>query len=189
MEHESIARVLWRKAKAGDASAFEELFELHVDWMLVFVRTRLGAELREKIEAEDILQDAFVGALKGFDEFDYTDDGGFRRWMCRIVDNRLRDHHDYFSAQKRQVAPVPRSAPTGPITAMGRAENREQIELALGKLSDEHREVLLLRYFEGLNCDETGQRMNRSAGAIRNLCTRALVELGKHLQTVGESQS
>ena len=189
MQPESIARVLWREAKAGDSSAFEKLFALHADGLLVFVRTRLGVELREKIEAEDVLQDAFVAALKGFDEFDYTDDGAFRRWMCRILDNRIRDAHDYFSAQKRQVAPVPRSTPTGPVTAMGRAENRQQIENALAKLSEEHREVLLLRYFEGLNGDETGERMNRSAGAVRNLCTRALVELGKHLRSPREPLS
>ncbi len=41
--------------------------------------------------------------------------------------------------------------------------------------------MLLLRYFEGLSAEEAGQRMNRTAGAIRNLAARALVELGKQL--------
>jgi RNA polymerase sigma-70 factor (ECF subfamily) len=179
MEPESVAKGLWRQAKGGDRSAFEQLFELHSDRLLVFVRTKLGGTLREKIEPEDVLQDVFVTALKSFDDFAYTDEGAFLRWMCRLVDHRLRDAFDYFTAKKRQAIPLPRSAPTGPLTALGRIENRQQIEAALAKLTDEHRDVLLLRYFEGLSAEEAGIRMNRSAGAIRNLAARALVELGR----------
>lgn len=181
MEPESITKQLWRQAKAGDGVAFEQLFALHTDRLLVFVRAKLGGTLRDRIEPEDVLQDAYVAALKSFDEFQYSDDGAFLRWMCRIVDHRLRDAHDYFKAKKRQAVEIPRSSPTGPVTALGRAENRQQIQAALEKLSDEHREVLLLRYFEGLSAEDAGARMNRSAGAIRNLAARALAELGQHL--------
>ena len=86
-------------------------------------------------------------------------------------------------AKKRQEVVVPRSALTGPVTALHRVENRERVERALAQLSEEHRQVLLLRYFEGFSAEETGQRMNRTAGAVRNLAARALVELGKHLET------
>ncbi len=181
MEPESITRILWQQAKSGDSAAFDQLFALHVDQLLVFIRARLGGGLREKIEPEDILQDAHLAAWKGFEEFDYSDEGAFRRWMCRIINNRLRDAHDYYAAKKRQPVAQPKSAPTGPLTALGRAETRQSIDAALASLSDDHRQVLLLRYFEGLSTEEAGLRMNRPAGAIRNLCARALVELGKHL--------
>jgi len=188
-EPESVTKQLWRQAKAGDQAAYERLFSLHAERLLVFVRVRLGSALREKIEAEDVLQDAYVAAVKSFDEFDYTDEGAFLRWMCRIIDNRLRDAHDYFAAKKRQATPLPKSAPTGPVTALHRAENVQRLEAALAQLGDEHREVLLLRYFEGLTAEEAGQRMHRSAGAIRNLSARALVELGKCLGRKEESQT
>jgi RNA polymerase sigma-70 factor (ECF subfamily) len=189
MEPESITKILWREAKAGDRSAYERLFALHVDRLLIFVRARLGGALREKMEAEDVVQDAYVSALRSFDEFDYTDDGAFLRWMCRIIDNRLRDAHDYFSAKKRREVALPKSAPTGPVTALGRAENRQQVEAALARLSEDHREVLLLRYFEGLSAEEAGQRMKRSPGAIRNLSARALVELGKLIEANKENRT
>jgi RNA polymerase sigma-70 factor (ECF subfamily) len=144
--------------------------------------------LREKIEPEDVLQEAYLSAHRSFADFEYTDDGAFLRWLCRIIDNRLRDAHDYFTAKKRQEVPVPRSALTGPVTALNRVENRERVENALRQLSDEHREVLLLRYFGGLSAEEAGQRMNRSAGAVRNLAARALVELGKHVGPSDKSQ-
>jgi RNA polymerase sigma-70 factor (ECF subfamily) len=183
VEPVSITRILWRQARAGDKAAYERLFSLHADRALFFIRSRLGG-LREKIEPEDVLQDSYLAAHRSFEDFDYTDDGAFLRWLCRIIDNRLRDAHDYFTAKKRQEIPVPRSALTGPVTALQRVENREKIERALQQLSEEHREVLLLRYFGGLSAAETGQQMNRTAGAIRSLTVRAMVELGKHLKTV-----
>jgi len=181
MVQESNTKILWRKAKAGDQAAFEQLFAMHAEPLLAFVRSRLGGALRDKLEPEDILQDAYLAALKCFDDFEYTDEGAFRRWMCRIIDNRMRDSHDYFAAKKRQEAPLPPSPLTGPLTAFGRMENRQRIEAALAMLSLEHREVLLLRYYEGLSAEQAGVRMQRTAGAIRNLSARALVELARHL--------
>lgn len=184
----SIARKLWERAKEGDTTAFDELFTLHTDRLLVFIGMRLGADLRARIEPEDVLQDAYAAAVQDFEQFDYAEEGAFLRWMCRIVDNRLRDVHDYFRAAKRQPQVVPRSAPTGPATAVDRAEERERLQAALALLSDEHREVILLRYFQGLSAEEAGKRLQRSAGAVRNLLSRALVELGKRLKTSGEGR-
>ncbi len=135
------------------------------------------------------MQEAYAAAWQSFSKFDYADDGAFLRWMCRIIDHRLRDANDYFDAAKRQVHAIPQSASTGPVTALARAENRERLQAALTQLSDEHREVILLRYFQGLSTEEAGDRMRRSAGAIRSLLSRALVELGKHLKPGEESLS
>lgn len=187
MPSESITHALWKRAKEGDDAAFEQLFSIHTERLLVFIGAKLGGRLRERIEPQDVLQDAYTAALQSFSQFEYNDDGSFLRWMCRIIDNRLRDTNDYFAAAKRQVQEIPRSAPTGPVTAFARAENRERLQAALAQLSDEHREVILLRYFQGLTTDEAAERMRRTAGAIRNLLSRALVELGKHLKSNEES--
>lgn len=185
----SVTYELWQRAKAGDQAAFDELFSIHTERLLVFISARLGGRLRARVEPHDVLQDAYAAALQSFSSFEYCDDGAFLRWMCCIIDRRLRDTHDYFSAAKRQVCEIPHSTPTGPVTALARAENRERLHAALAKLSDEHREVILLRYFLGLSAEEAGERMHRSAGAIRNLLSRALVELGKHLKSGEESSS
>jgi RNA polymerase sigma-70 factor (ECF subfamily) len=137
--------------------------------------------LREKVESVDVLQDAYLTAHRDFASFTYTDDSAFLRWLCRIIDHRIRDLGDHFGAQKRQPAELPQSAPTGPATALDRAEHRAKVAAALDGLSDDHRQVLLLRYFEGLSAEEAGKRMGRSAGAVRKLTARALSELGKLL--------
>jgi RNA polymerase sigma-70 factor, ECF subfamily len=187
MDAEPITQLLWRKASQGDVASYDELFSLHVDRALLFIRLRLGG-LREKVEAEDVLQEAYLAAHRDFAQFEYAGEGSFLRWLCRIIDNRLRDSHDYFAAAKRQAIPLARSAPTGPATALGKAESREQVQQALLALSEEHRQVILLRYFEGLSAEETGERMQRSSGAVRSLTARALVELGKQL-THGKGHS
>lgn len=181
MQPESIARKLWRQAREGDPSAYERLFALHVDQLLMFIRLRLGGGLRGKIDPEDLLQETYLAAHRNFEQFTYTADGAFLRWLCRIVENRIRDWHDHFQAHKRQTVEIPRSAPTGPVSAFARIENRGRIEAALANLADDHREVLLLRYFEGLSAEETAERMQRTSGAVRKLTARALVELGKQL--------
>lgn len=187
MPPESITHELWKRAKGGDQAAFDDLFSIHTERLLVFISAKLGGRLRERIEPQDVLQDSYTAALQGFSQFEYSDEGSFLRWMCRIIDNRLRDANDYFAAAKRQVQEVPRSAPTGPVTALARAENRERLEAALAHLSDEHREVILMRYFQGLSTEEAAERLQRSSGAVRNLLSRALVELGKQMKTNEES--
>jgi RNA polymerase sigma-70 factor (ECF subfamily) len=188
----SITETLWRQAKAGDEAAYGRLFALHADRALLFIRARLGPHLRGTIESGDVLQDAYLAAHRGFETFTYSDDGSFLRWLCRIIENRIRDWNDYARAEKRQAAPLPDSDPTGPITALDRKLDRERLLAALDRLSEDHRVVLLLRYFEGLSSEEVGARLERSAGAVRKLTARALAELGKVMKadaSTGQSTS
>jgi RNA polymerase sigma-70 factor (ECF subfamily) len=128
-----------------------------------------------------VLQEVYLAAHRSFAQFEYAGKAAFFRWLCRLADNRLRDWHDHFAARKRQAVEIPRSAPTGPVTALGRAEDRQRIEQALQRLEPDHRWVLLLRYFEGLSNEAAAERMQRTPGAIRKLTARALVALGKAL--------
>jgi RNA polymerase sigma-70 factor (ECF subfamily) len=178
---ESITQILCARARAGDREAYDHLFRLHQDRALLFIRARLGPKLREQLESQDVLQEAYLAAHQGFAGFEYTDEGAFTRWLCRIIENRIRDLGDHFAARKRRPVALPQPAPTGPITALDRAEHREKVVRALDGLNDDHRQVLLLRFFEGLSAEEVGERMGRSAGAVRKLTARALTELGKHL--------
>ncbi len=180
MEPESIAKKLCEQAKAGNTAAYEQLFGLCADRLLMFIRLRMGS-LQGKVEAEDVLQDTYLAAHRGFADFHYDSDGAFLRWLCRIVDNRLRDAVDYFAAEKRQPVVIPRSTQTGPFTALKRLEQQQRIEQAMREMSPEHQQVLLLRYFQGLSAEEAGKVMGRNANAIRSLTARALGQLGKHL--------
>ena len=108
MPPESITHELWKRDQGGDEAAFDQLFSIHTERLLVFISAKLGGRLRERIEPQDVLQDAYTAALQGFSQFEYTDEGSFLLWMCGIIDNRLRDAKDYFSAAKRQLQEIRR---------------------------------------------------------------------------------
>ena len=175
---DSSTRTLWERARAGDRAAYDRLFALHSQRALLFIGARLGRKLREKVDPQDVLQDACLAAHRAFPAFEYTDDAAFTRWLCRIIENRIRDLGDHFAARKREAVDLSKSDPTGPASALERSEHRARVGRALDALSEDHRQVLLLRYFEGLSAEEAGERMGRSAGAVRKLTARALAEMG-----------
>lgn len=181
MQETSVTHRLWRRAHAGDRAAYDQLFALHQERALLYLRARLGPKLRASVDSQDVLQDAYLAAHRDFAGFEWRDDGAFLRWLCGIIEHRLADLHDYHGAAKRQPVPLPRLDPSGPITALDRSEHRARVARALDELSDDHRQVLLLRFFAGLSAQATGERMQRNAGAVRNLTARALVELGRRL--------
>ena len=177
----SITQRLWQKARDGDRSAYDQLFALHHDRALLFLRARLGPKLRESIDSRDVLQEAYLAAHRDFDRFEWRDEGAFLRWLFRIVERRLADLADHHGAEKRQPVPLPTLDPSGPITRIDRSEHRARVARGLDSLSKDHREVLLHRFFGDLSAAEAGERMQRSAGAVRNLTARALAELARAL--------
>ncbi len=179
---ETITRTLFERARGGDRAAYDRLFALHAERAELFVRARLGPALRAKVQSADVLQDAWLAAYQDFARFEYQGEESFLRWLCRIIENRLRDLSDRFGARKRTPAELPRRDPTGPVTALDRAEHREKVLRAIDRLSEDHRRVLLARFFEGRSAEEAGEALGRSAGAVRKLTARALVELGKELR-------
>lgn len=178
---ESITRTCFEKALAGDRAAYDQLFALHADRAMLYIKARLGPKLRKQVDSADVLQDAYLAAHRDFPQFQLTDEGAFTRWLCRIIENRLRDLGDYFGAKKRQPVDLPKPSATGPVTALDRAEHREKVARAMDSLADNHRQALLLRFFQGRSAEETGEIMGRTAGAVRKLTARALVELKKKL--------
>ena len=178
----STARLLQR-ARDGDRAAYDRLFALAADRLLLYVRLRLGKGLRDRLESMDVVQEAYLEAWKDLATFEPRDDGAFARWLCRVAENRLRGLADHHGAQKRQardVEDVRRTLP-GPATSAARRETRVRVEAALDRLEPDEREVLLLRHFQGLTIDEAAVVLGRSATAVRRLLGRAARRLGEEL--------
>ncbi len=68
-----------------------------------------------------------------------------------------------------------------PSREMRRHERFDRLQASVGKLNEDHRQVILLSRIEGLRIREIAARMNRSETAIRSLLFRALKELRKSL--------
>ncbi len=90
MEAENQTEHLVERAKEGDQAAFRKLAERYESHLLRLVRSRLGTGLGGKIEASDVVQDAFLRALKALRDFQWTGEDSFLRWLSRIATNSLR---------------------------------------------------------------------------------------------------
>lgn len=182
-------------AKTGDELALERLCKVYGERVRRIVRLRMGRELRSKMESMDLVQDTFISALRGLENFTYQNEGDFLRWLSTIVENRLRDNLKKFHADKRDIRKemslnnnrqsaqdsfVKMAGPvdsTTPSVIMSRREELDGLEKALDKLKPEYKEVILLNKIEGLSSKELGDRLGKAPGAVRMLLSRAMMAL------------
>ncbi len=179
---------LIRRAHAGEREAYDQLFALAADRVLLFIRMRLGEGLRARVDSMDVLQEAYLEAHRALPEFEPRDDGAFARWLCKIAENRIRGLADHFGAKKRQgkvevtaVLERAKATGTGPMTAVARRENRELLAAAMERLEGKEREALMLRYFQDRTVEDVASLMGRSPTAVRRLLGRAAIRLGEEL--------
>jgi RNA polymerase sigma-70 factor (ECF subfamily) len=188
-------------AKNGDQSALDQLCKVYNERVLRIIRMRMGPELRTKMESMDLVQDAFISALRSLENFTYKNEGDFLRWVSKIAENRLRDNLDKLHADKRDIRqeiPLNNRSDTqetfagisGPVDTatpsliMSRREELNKLEKAMDKLKPEYREVITLTKIEGLSYKEAGQRLGKNADAVRMLLSRAMATLSQSFEEV-----
>jgi RNA polymerase sigma-70 factor (ECF subfamily) len=155
----------------------------------------MGQELSHKVESMDLVQDAFISALRSLEDFTYKNEGDFLRWVSKIAENRLRDNLDKFHADKRDIRKeIPLKDNTGssqdslirdfspidsttPSIIVSKCEELNRLEKAMDKLKPEYKEVITLIKIEGLSYEEAGNRIGKSADAVRMLLSRAMASL------------
>jgi len=184
--------MLVARAKQGEAGAYDRLFALAFERARLFVRMRLGADLRTKLDSQDVLQEACLEAHRAFDRFDYRGPGSFTKWLCRIIENRIRGLADHHGAQKRSppgaVARVSRllhrleMSTAGPASQALRHDTHERLVSSMDALPDDQREVLLLRFFQDRTIDDIAELTGQSATTARRLLGRAALALGALLE-------
>jgi RNA polymerase sigma-70 factor (ECF subfamily) len=182
-------------AKAGDEAALNRLCAVYGERVRRIIRLRMGKELRSRLESMDLVQDAFIAALRSLQDFTYRSEGDFLRWLSRIAENRLRDNLEKLHANKRDMrreiplnnygrttqdsfvgAPPPADSTT-PSVIVSRREELDKLEKAIDKLKPEYKEVIGLTKIEGLSYKEVGDRLGKNADAVRMLLSRAMAAL------------
>lgn len=175
-------------ARQGVRSAFDHLAQKHRERLTAFVRARLGRELEERVEVEDVLQETFLRGFRSIDRFERRGEDSFFQWLCSIAECIIRD---WARARKRRPSvPLDRdvvgSASASPSRSLRRDERFDRLQEALRRLSPDHQEVIRLSLLEGLRIREIAERMGRSTDAIKQLLLRATRKLRSHF---GETES
>lgn len=166
------------RAAQRDRAAFGALYRRYLDRVYGYCFYLLG----DHHDAEDVTERTFVAALAAIDGF--RDEGAtFRAWLFRIAHNQLanalRTRERQRAASLDAVAePIAHADPVGLVTL---AEDARGLRHALERLPDDRRQVVVLRFVDGLSAREIGSVLGRSEGAIRVLQHRALRELAQIL--------
>jgi RNA polymerase sigma-70 factor, ECF subfamily len=162
---------LVKKAQKGNMAAFEELVARHRDK----IYARAFSMLRNEDEAMDLSQEAWVKAWQRLKQF--QGDSSFVTWTTRIVINLCLDQ---LRRQKRQrlesieqmndeTGGVERHMPVitpNPTEGLERAELRVRINRAMDQLSVEHKTVLVLHEYQGLEYKEIARVVGCSIGTV-----------------------
>ena len=203
MDHGETVELLQRW-HSGDRDALALLLQRDLPWIRAHVSRRLGPLLRAKGETVDYVQDAFLETLQYGPRFVVEDVAQFRALVARIVENTLRDQHDWHDAQRRgggggaRVDPLPSNSVlqldprmrsvTRPDVAAEQNELKAWMRLALELLEPDDRRVILLREFEGLGFAEIGERLGIGETGARMRFTRAIPRLADKVKQLQAGQ-
>lgn len=179
---------LIHRARNGDQNAFSQLLER-------FEKPVYHQALRMVGHAEDaadLTQEVFLKVWQGLPGF--QGDSSFSTWLYRLTSNacidflrrekRRRGTLSLDDEERELAAQLPDPAPT-PQRALEQQELRQALEAGLAQLSDEHRQVLVLRELNGLSYDEIAQVLSLSPGTVKSRIARARLSLAKFLRKNG----
>lgn len=176
---------LIRLAAEGDPSAFHTLVDRYAQSLYRLAYSMIGSAA----DAEDVLQETFAGAyrnLRGFQER-----SSVKTWLSRIL---VRQAAGSLRSRKTRRVRMTQSIDQQPAAdrsadpAMGVESSAEgvtrriDIAAALQTLSREHREVVVLREFEGLSYEEIAEVLDVPRGTVDSRLSRARRELQQRLK-------
>jgi RNA polymerase sigma-70 factor (ECF subfamily) len=175
MESELILR-----AKRGDRKAFESLTRAY----LPRIYRTAYAYLRNVEDASDVCQDTFLRAYRSFSRFD--EKRPFYPWLYQILKNlcinrmRRRKHRVTSTDQVESF----RSGYPGPESELLRKEEAETVRKALDNLPDMHREILILRTYDGASYAEISEMLSVPQGTVMSRLYNARLKLKKAIESM-----
>lgn len=178
-------------ARQGDQDAFAQLVEKNQNRIYTLCTRMTG----NPEDGADQAQEAFLRAWRSLPSF--QGDSSFSTWLYRLARNLCID---FLRQKKRRSAAfsvvsldggegeapgdIPDRRPT-PESEAERRELRLEVGEALSKLSDEHRQILVLRELEGLSYAEIADALGLEAGTVKSRIARARLAMRAFLLAGG----
>ncbi len=162
--------------KRGDPEAIDALVGVHGERLLRSATLLCG----DRSYAEDLVQDVFVEAMRSVHRF--RGQASLYTWLHSILIN-LASHHrrdnkrlvydNDAAAQEEAPCSEQGHSPADLQNAAG------ELQLALRQLSGAHREVLVLRYYEGMKISEMARLLGVSDGTVKSRLHYAIEQMQK----------
>lgn len=204
MNESDAVNELVDKAAGGDEAALAELFDRHRTRLRQMIRLRLDRRLRGRVDASDVLQEAYLDLAAKLPEYARKPSVPFFLWLRLVAGERLlRVHRQHLGAAMRDAGRevsihgggMPQASSIslaghllGRVTtasrAAHRAESRRLLRDALDRMDPIDREVIALRHFEELSNDEAAAVLGLNKSAASKRYVRAMVRLKAALSEI-----
>lgn len=172
---------LIKKIQNGDKDAFGTLYLTYLDRIYRYIFFRVN---QNTFIAEDLTEMVFVKALEHIKTFSIKR-GTVQAWLYRIAHNTVLDHYKtYKVTAKVQEATIAVDEIDALEEELDTKQQIERVLAAMKKLTEEQREIITLRFVEGLSHKQISFIVNKQEDAIRAIQYRGLQTLKKHLKKV-----
>jgi RNA polymerase sigma-70 factor, ECF subfamily len=192
---------LLNNAKEGDSEAINKLIERHRQAVRRLIEMRLDNAVARRVDASDVVQDVMFEASRRLEDYLQHPKMPFHIWLRQLAKDRVIDmHRRHRAAQRRSVdreqhvsslghddqsaadlAVLLKDTELTPAAATLRKEMENQFLEALNELSDDDRELIMMRHFEHLGSGEVAAALGLSAPAAGMRYLRALRRLRESL--------
>ena len=180
---------LLARCRRNEATAWDELFDLHYDAACRFVFQLHHDFTRE--DAEEIAQEVFLSVIKNLDSF--HSNSQFQTWLFRIAANKARDFREKQRAAKRGggqtlislqaedsetglAMDVPSHTPSPDVDLLN-AERVELVRETLDHIGEPCREIIELRYFGDLSYEELSKELRINVKTVSSRLSKCLDRL------------
>jgi RNA polymerase sigma-70 factor (ECF subfamily) len=189
-------------ARQGDSDAVNQLLEKHRGPVRRLVEMRLDRKVQQRVDVSDVVQDVLVEASGRLEKYLNDPAMAFHLWMRQIAWDRIIDTYrrHRVSAKRNMDRERPMTVTAGndqstielaaqicdpgmtPATAATQREIAAKVEAVIQQLSDQDREIILMRHYEHLSNFEIAEilELNPPAASMRYL--RALRRLRELLE-------
>ena len=160
------------QSKRGNQQAFAELVKRYQGPVF----RHAYAMVNDRMEAEDIAQEAFVKAFYSLSKL--KNEYAFTSWLTRIVSNLC---HDHLKKSKKQRTMETEDMPQNQESPFDQLQMKLAIREAMQRLTTEHREALVLRDIQGYSYSDISEQLSIPLGTVKSRINIARKELKNEL--------
>lgn len=173
---------LIQRAKTGDPTAFAELYDRYQPAIYRYIFYRVG----DIATAEDLTGEVFVRLVEKIHRFTYRG-RPLLAWLYTIARNLVTDYHRHarrslpLTLDDRLVGDV-----IDPEQTIEDRLTQHSLAVAVARLTEDQRQVILMKFVEGLDNEAVARTLSKSVGAVKALQHRALAALRCILERNGD---
>lgn len=168
--------ILALRAQQGDREAFRMLYGLYLDKVYNRVKSRVPLQY-----AEDVTQEVFIAVIRSLDGYEHR--AQFNTWLYTIVNRQIADFYRRYRDHSGPSLDLDADdlAEAVLVYDPDDAENWALLQMAFNTLPEHYREIILLRFADGLSFGEIAERRAQSLEAVKSLYRRAIQAIREKL--------